>query len=103
MVDPEQTDPEQYATSEDEHSPEGVFPYGVVTDDGRVLWGVVPRRHLPVLLIRTPGGCYPFRALDGRDSSGRLVDAALEDPTGDGDSAAWKDAYTVEFGKEQET
>jgi hypothetical protein len=104
IVDPEQTDPEQYATSRDENFPPHVFPYGVVANDGRVLWGVVPRRSLQWLLDRMEaGGCYNFWALDGSDPPESYLQAVLGDRADGDESAGWRDAYTVEFGKEQET
>src|SRR5512144_1983670 len=101
IVDPEQTDPEQYATSGDERPPEHVFPYGIVANDGRVLWGVVPRRSLQWILDRMEcGSCHEFWALDGSDPPQWLF-SGQGDQSGEGDSAHWRDAYTVKFDKEQ--
>ena len=43
------------------------------------------------------GGCYNFWALDGSDPPESYLQVVL------GDQADWRDAYTVEFDKEQET
>ena len=102
MVDPEQTDLEQYATGLDEDPPEGVFPYGVVTTDGRILWGVVSRSSLPMLLDRIDsGGCYQFWALDGSEPPEYLFEAGQDNGGGD-ESRGWRDAYTAKFGEGEE-